>query len=104
MTARVKKNDIVHIITGKDRGKEGSIIAILPKKGKIMVKGVAIVTRHLKARKQGDVGGIKKEESFFNTSKVMPVCSSCKKPCRTGSKELDQGKKVRTCKRCNEIF
>jgi large subunit ribosomal protein L24 len=104
MTARVKKNDKVVVLSGKDKGKEGTVIAILPKIGKVMVKGVGIITKHLKARKQGGFAGIKKEESFINVSKVMPVCGACKKPCRVASKELEQGKKIRICNRCEETF
>jgi large subunit ribosomal protein L24 len=104
MIARIKKNDKVKVITGKDQGKEGAVIAILPEKGKVMVKGVNVVTLHRKARKKGEVSGIKKEESFFDIAKVMPVCTSCKKPCRIGVKELEQGTKARMCKRCEEVF
>jgi len=73
MKARIKKGDMVYVLTGKDRGKKGSVIAILPKKGKVMVKDVALVTRHVKARKQGETSGIKKEERFIDISNVMPV-------------------------------
>ncbi len=104
MTARVKKNDKVLIKSGKDKGKEGAVIAILPKEGKVMVKGVAVATKHIKATKQGAFSGIKKEESFIDISKVMPICTACKKPCRIASKELEQGKRIRICNRCEETF
>jgi large subunit ribosomal protein L24 len=100
----VKKNDSVKVLSGKDSGKQGTVIEVLPEKGLVMVKGVAIVTRHVKARKQGDVAGIKKEEGYLHLSKVMPICSSCKKPCRVSAKQLDDGKKVRVCNRCKEIL
>ncbi len=73
MNARIKKGDMVYVLTGKDKGKKGAVIAILPKKGKVMVKDVAVVTRHVKARKQGETPGIKKEERFIDISNVMPV-------------------------------
>lgn len=101
---RIRKSDKVKVITGKDRGKEGSVIAILPKKGKILVKGVAVSIKHSKARKQGDVSGIKKEESYIDASKVMPVCSHCKQPCRVGVVQLKDGKSARMCTRCKENF
>jgi len=104
MLARVKKNDTIIVLSGKDKEKQGKVIAILKKKGKILVKGIAVVTRHVKARKAGDFTGIRKEESFINLSNVMPVCTSCKKPCRINSKLFDTGKKVRICNRCKEIF
>lgn len=104
MVMRVKKNDTVMVISGKDKGKQGTVIGIEPKKGMVLVKGVAIATHHAKARKQGDVAGIKKQESFIDASNVMPVCTACQKPCRVGSAVLESGKKARTCKRCSEIF
>lgn len=104
MVARIKKNDSVIVLSGKDKGKKGAVIAILPQKGKVLVKDVAVVTRHAKARKQGDVAGIRKEESFINITRVMPVCTSCNKPCRVGSKTLENGKRVRVCVRCKEQF
>jgi|SRR3990170_3814534 len=104
MKVRVKKNDSVLVVTGKDKGKQGTVINILPKKGKVMVKGIAIVTRHAKARKQGDVAGIKKKETYVDLSNVMPICGSCKKPCRVGSKKLENNKSARVCVRCSEVF
>jgi large subunit ribosomal protein L24 len=103
MISRVKKNDTVVVLSGKDKGKQGSVIEILPKKGKVVVKDIAIVTRHVKARKQGDVPGIKKEEGYINISKVMPICSACKNPCRANAKLVDN-RQVRVCNRCKEIF
>lgn len=104
MIARIKKNDIVHVVSGKNRGKEGAVIAILPKKGKVMVKGIAVATHHVKPRRAGEPGGIRKEESFIDISQVMPVCSSCKKPSRVNVKHLDAEKSTRVCNRCKEIF
>lgn len=104
MVARIKKNDSVVVLSGKDKGKKGSVLAISPKTGKVLVKDVAVATRHVKAKKQGDVAGIRKEESFIDITRVMPVCTSCNKPCRVGSKALEDGKRVRVCVRCKEIF
>lgn len=104
MVARVKKNDTVVVLSGKDKGKQGSVIDISRHDGLVVVKGVGIVTRHVKARKAGDAAGIKKEEGFMPLCKVMPVCTACKKPCRVGVKTLDSGKNVRTCARCKEAF
>lgn len=104
MIARIKKNDTVIVKAGKDKDKRGTVIEIVPKKAKVMVKDVAVVKRHAKARKQGDVAGIKKKESYIAISKVMPFCTACNKPCRINSKILQDGKKVRICNRCKEIF
>lgn len=104
MIARIKKNDTVEVLAGRDRGKRGTVLEVEPKKGKVLVKDVAMVTRHLKARKQGETGGIKKMEAFIDLSKVMPVCKACGKPCRVNAKLLDDGAKVRMCNRCKEVF
>ncbi len=101
---RIKKNDKVKVISGKYKGKEGEVIALSLKKEKIKIKGVAIVTRHLKPRQQGQPGTIKKEESFVPLCKVMPICPACKKPCRIGIKELSEGRRARVCKRCQETW
>jgi len=101
---RIKKKDTVVVISGKDKGKKGSVIDILPKKGKILISGVALATKHVKARKQGDVAGIKKEELYIGSSKVMPLCPSCGFACRVGVKGLDDGKSVRVCKKCKEVL
>ncbi|HZW61743.1 MAG TPA: 50S ribosomal protein L24 [Candidatus Babeliales bacterium] len=105
MTARIRKDDTVIVLSGKDKGSQGTVIEILPKKGKVVVKGVALVTRHLKARKQGEVGGIKKTEGYLNLSQVMPICPSCKKPSRMATKVVKEtGKRARACHRCEEII
>ena len=104
MVARIKKNDTVVVLSGKDRDKKGTVIEVLPKKGKVLVKDIAIVTRHAKASKQGEVSGIKKEESYVDASSLMPVCVSCKQPCRVNAKLIENGKRVRVCNRCEEIF
>ncbi len=103
MLVRIKKNDTAIVLSGKDRGKTGTVLRVDHKKGKVMVKDIAVLTHHVKPRKQGEKGGIKKEESFIPLSKVMPVCPSCKKRCRV--KAGVQGEnKVRACHRCNEAF
>lgn len=104
MVARIKKNDKVIVLAGKDKGKEGTVIDISSKKNAVIVSGISLVTHHKKARKQGEVSGIVQEESFIGLAKIMPVCGSCKTPCRVNSKMLDNGKRARTCNNCKEIF
>lgn len=101
---RVKKKDQILVISGKDKGKKGEVIEVLPKKGKLKVKGIAIATRHVKPRRAGEPSGIVKSETFINLSKVMPICKACSKPARVGVKLLEGEKKARNCKRCGEIF
>jgi large subunit ribosomal protein L24 len=102
--AHVKKNDQVVVLTGKDQGKRGTVIQVLPTENKVMVQGVGIVVKHVKARKQGDVAGIKKEERFIALSNVMPICPACNKPCRVKAKFIDNDKKVRACHRCQAVL
>jgi len=100
--ARIKKNDKVLVIAGKDKGKKGTVADVFPKKRKVLVQGINVVIRHAKARKQGETAGIRHEERPFDISNVMPICSSCKKPCRICAKQLEGGKKVRVCAKCKE--
>ena len=99
---RVKKNDTVMVLSGKEKGKQGSVIAISLKKGKVLVKGLGMVTRHVKARKQGETPMIKTEESYLSLAKVMPFCQSCNKPCRISFQLSETGDKARVCNRCKK--
>lgn len=101
---RIKKNDIVFVISGKDKGKKGTVLAIDYKANKVQVQGIAIVTRHVKPRRQGEQGGIRQEEGFIALSKVMPICPSTQKPCRVNIKELADGKKTRVSHRSKETI
>lgn len=104
MLHRIKKDDLVSVISGKDKGKEGSVILIDHKSGQALIKGVAVVTRHVKPRKQGQKGGIVKEESYVPLCKVMPVCPRCKQSCRIQIKQMENKQKIRACHRCQEAF
>lgn len=104
MLSRVKKNDLVLVLSGKDKGKQGHVITVDPKSNMIIVKDVAIVTKHIKAKRGGEKGRIVKEESPIALCKVMPVCPSCKKACRVQVRFLEKGDKARICNRCKEAF
>lgn len=101
---RIKKNDKVIILTGKDKGKRGTVIEIDPNKNLVKVQNISIITKHVKARKQGQVSAIRKEESFINLSNVMLISPIDSKPCRVNFKTLDNGKKSRICNRTKEII
>jgi large subunit ribosomal protein L24 len=104
MISRVKKNDLVFVTSGRDKGKQGIVLQIDRKLDQVMVKDVCVITRHVKIKRPGDKGGIIKEESLMSLSKVMPICPSCKKPCRVQVKLLAGENKTRTCHRCKEAF
>ena len=95
----VKKNDTVVVLSGKDKGKQGKVLSVNPEAGKVVVEGVSVATRHQKARRQGEEGGIVKKETPIYACKVMTVCPKCNKPTRVAHKIVD-GKKVRVCKHC----
>ena len=99
----VKTGDNVQVISGKDAGKTGKVLAVSPAEGKVIVEGLNMVTKHVKPRRQGEQGGIVKAEGAMYASKVMPVCPKCNKPTRVGHAVVD-GKKVRVCKKCGAQF
>ncbi|HSW76729.1 MAG TPA: 50S ribosomal protein L24 [Candidatus Saccharimonadales bacterium] len=82
MKNQLKKNDKVQVISGKDKGKVGEILELCKKFGRIKVEGVNVVTKHVKARRQGDVAGIQKREDYIDASNVMPVDAMTGKPVR----------------------
>lgn len=92
---RIKKHDTVVVLTGKYKGKQGAVIDILPKKGKVKVKGVAVMTRHAKARRQGEESMIKKEEGFIDISNVMLIDSKTGTPTRVNFSVSEDGAKTR---------
>ena len=100
----VRKDDTVVVLSGKDVGKQGKVLATEPKTGMVLVEGVNIVHRHTKPRRQGETGGIIEREGYINASKVMRVCPKCNKGTRPGHKILDNGEKVRVCKKCGETI
>ena len=95
----VKKDDVVIVLSGDDKGTKGKVIATSPEEGKVIVAGAHIVSKHTKARKQGDKSAIIKTEGAIYASKVQLVCPKCDKGVRTKSKIVD-GKKIRICAKC----
>ena len=95
----IKKDDVVVVLSGKDKGKQGKVLEVMPKERKVVVEKINMVSRHTKPRRQGDQGGIIQKEAPLYACKVMRVCPKCDKPTRAASKMVD-GKKVRVCKHC----
>ena len=96
---RIKKGDTVQVLSGNDKGKTGEVLEIMPKKDKVIVKGVNIRKKHVKPRRQGEEGGIISVECAVSSSKLNIVCPKCNKPTRIGYNVKDD-KKVRICKKC----
>ena len=101
---RIKKNDRVRVISGKDEGKEGKVLRRDMGRDMVVVEGINMATRHKKPTQKDPKGGIIKQEIPIYASKVMLVCPRCVSATRVGRAFLESGKKVRVCKKCNEII
>ncbi len=95
----VKKGDQVIVIAGKDRGKTGKVIQVIPSQDKVIVEGISVVKRHTKPSQKMPQGGIVEKEAPIHVSNVMPYCSSCRKGVRVAH-TIENGKKVRVCRKC----
>jgi large subunit ribosomal protein L24 len=100
----VKKEDLVMIIAGKEKGKSGKVLRVLPERGKVLVESLNIVKRHKRPARGGAGGGILEKEAPLDASNVQLLCKGCNKPSRSGIRVLEDGSKVRYCKKCNEIL
>lgn len=101
---KVRKNDTVVVIGGKDRGKKGKVRRVLPEKESVLVEGLNMIKRHSRAGRAARQAGIIELEAPLHVSKVMLVCDKCNKPTRVGSRVLEDGKKVRICRLCQEVI
>lgn len=100
----VKKDDLVIVIAGKEKGKTGKVLRVLPDSGQVMVESLNVVKRHTRPTRGGAQGGIIEKEAPFDASNVQLMCKGCNKPVRTGIRLLEDGSKARFCKKCNEIL
>ena len=98
----VKTGDTVTVLSGKERGKKGKVLAVSPKEGKVIIEGVNMGTKHVKPRRMGEAGGLVKAEGAMYACKVQLVCPHCGKPTRVGHKVQEDGTKERICKKCGE--
>ena len=103
----IRKDDTVRVMAGKDRGKEGRVVRVIPTEGRVMVDGVALAKKHQRAGGQVkgsnravQQGGIIDVEMFVDISNVQPVCKSCGQPTRVGHRIEADGSKVRICRKC----
>jgi large subunit ribosomal protein L24 len=100
----VRTGDNVVVISGKDRGKRGKVLRVLPKLGRVVVEGVNVSKKHVRPNQQVMQGGIIDQESPISASNVMLICRSCHEPARMGSSVLEDGRRVRKCRRCGETI
>ncbi|HWB71783.1 MAG TPA: 50S ribosomal protein L24 [Egibacteraceae bacterium] len=103
---RVRRNDTVRVISGKDAGKEGRVVRVYPRQERVLVEGINRVTKHQRMRTTragAQEGGLVHEEAPIHVSNVMPVCPSCGAPARVGARFVG-GQKTRFCRRCDGEF
>jgi large subunit ribosomal protein L24 len=100
----IKKNDTVMVIAGKEKGKSGKVLRILPKKDRAVVEKVNFIKRHMRPGPHSRQGGIVEKENPISISNLMVVCGKCTDPTRVGRRVLEDGSRVRYCKKCDEII
>ena len=99
---RIKRDDVVLVIAGKDRGKQGQVRQVFPRENRVTVQGVNMIKRHMRPRAMGTQAGIIEKEAPLHVSNVMLICKSCGKPTRVGTRVRPDGVKTRICRRCGE--
>ena len=103
-TYAVKKNDNVIVVAGRDRGKRGRVLRVIPDKGRLIVEGVNFIKRHTRPNPQRNIkGGIVEREASLSAANVQLVCPECSNPTRVGRKLLDDGRRVRFCVKCKGV-
>ena len=100
----IRKNDNVLMITGKDRGKRGRVLKVAPEKNRLVIEGVNMIKRHTRPNPQRNIkGGIIEREAALHASNVQLVCPECSKVTRVGHRILADGRKVRSCRKCEGV-
>jgi large subunit ribosomal protein L24 len=102
MRARIKKNDTVMVIAGRERGKTGKVLRVIASKDRALIEQLNLVKRHQKARGPQSAAGIVEKEAPLHLSNLMIMCDKCNAPVRMGKRVLDDGHSVRVCRRCGE--
>jgi len=100
----IRKNDTVVVISGRDKGKKGKVRFAYPRKETLIIEGINFIKRHARATRQARQAGVIELEAPLHISKVMYVCDKCSRPARIGFRFLEDGKKVRFCRACNEVI
>jgi large subunit ribosomal protein L24 len=102
MRAQIRKNDTIMVIAGRERGKTGKVLRVIPDRDRVLVERLNLVKRHTKARGPQSPQGIVEKEAPLHRSNVMIMCDKCNVPVRMGKKPLQDGRSVRVCRRCGE--
>ena len=101
---KIRKNDTVVLVAGKDKGKTGKVRRVLPREKRLLVEGANMIKRHSRAQRAARQAGIIELEAPVHISNVMLLCNKCGKPTRVGFRLLDDGKKIRICRSCQEVI
>ena len=101
---RLRRDDTVMVIAGRERGKTGKVLRVLPERDRVIIERVNLVKRHVKPRGVQQPGGIQEKEASLHLSNVVPICGRCNKPTRVGSRRLADGNAERVCRRCGEAI
>jgi len=101
---KIRKDDTVLVIAGKDKGKKGKVRFAYPRKERLLVEGVNFTKKHTRAVHGARQAGIIERESLIQVSNVMLLCNRCNRPTRVGSRYLEDGRKVRVCRSCQEVI
>jgi large subunit ribosomal protein L24 len=104
MAQKIRKGDTVLLMKGRDRGKQGRVQRLLVKEGRVVVEGVNMAVRHVRPRPGVSQAGRVSIEASIHLANVRVLCPHCNKPARVGFSLLEEGKKVRVCKRCHEAI
>lgn len=100
----IKKDDVVMVISGKEINKSGKVLKVLPKKRRVLVEKINMIKHHSKPTAQMRQGGIIEKEGTIHISNVMVICRHCNVPTRIGRRVLEDGSKVRVCRKCGEVL
>lgn len=102
---QLKRNDMAYVLAGKDKGKTGKVLRIIPETNRVLVEGVNFVKRHTRVtRAEQQAGGIIQKENPIHISNIAVFCKGCNRPTRVGCTKLEDGSKIRFCKKCNETL
>jgi len=100
----IRRNDTVLVTTGKDRGKKGRVLRVVPEKNRLLIEGVNLVKRHTRPNPAKNIkGGVVQREATLHASNVQLVCPECGAHTRVGRRVLEDGRKVRVCRKCNGV-
>jgi large subunit ribosomal protein L24 len=104
MGLSIKKNDTVLVITGKEKGKKGRVLSVYPLKDSVLIEKINVIKKHMKPTRKYTQGGIIEKEAPLHLSNVILICPKCSKPTRINNSVLQDGRKLRVCKKCREVI